>query len=364
MRPFRVGLCTYGNRRARQPLNSVLLTHSGIARGFREDPRFELRDYSPPLRDDREVDFEAASRVHLAIEADLDAVVVQASSPGLECLTAARDRCPSAIRVLHRDSSHAVAHRDILRAQQARHSAPYELHYDGPLLDREVAEYDAADFVTVPSRWALSTFASQGYRRAVHVGPQCIELRRWQAPPRRFRRGEQVYLFAGQLGLRKGVLDALEAWRLAGAPGKLLVAGLPDSAATAPMIQEAVARTPRCTAVGHVPFHQLADLYRSASALLMPSHEEGAAMVCYEAMAAGLPLVATPSAGCDILEDGVTGREVPAGRPDLLAAAIQEYAGDDGRRYEHGARAAAAAAKCDVAAYAARYASAVAAMLG
>lgn len=363
-RRWRVGLATYGNVRKRMPLNSCLLVHSAIRRALAEDPRFQLRDYTPPLRDDRDVDFEAASHVHEKVESDLDAIVVQASSPGLECLVAAAERCPDAVRVLHRDSSHAAIHLRILRAQQQRYGVAYPLHYDGPLLDRELAEYERADFVTVASRWAQSTFASAGYRSAVHVGPQCIEVRRWQAPARRWPRGEQVFLFAGQLGLRKGVLDALEAWRIADVPGRLVVAGLPDAAETAGAIAAAVAATPRCSAVGHVQFGgPMAELYRASACFLLPSHEEGAAMVCYEAMAGGLPLIATPGAGCDILADGATGFEVEPGRPDLLAEAIRRYAADDELRYQHGWAAARAAARCDVGAYAKRYAGAVAAML-
>lgn len=370
MKRWKVGLATYGNKRKSHPLNSVLLVHSTIRRALAEDPRFELRDYTPPLRDDREVDYEAASHIHEKIEADLDALVVQASCPGLECLQAAAARCPGAVRIVHRDSSHAQGHRDILRAQQERYGIHYPLHYDGPLLQRELAEYDLADFVTVASRWAQKTFADHGYNRCVHVGPQGIELKRWQAPARRWRAGSHVFLTGGQLGLRKGVLDALEAWRIAGAPGELLVAGLPDAAESAPAIQAAIDATPRCRAVGHVQFGTpLAALYRSAACLVFPSHEEGAAMIQFEAMASGLPLIGTPNGGCDILVDGrsdrpaPTGFEVPAGRPDLIAEAILAYARDEDMRLRHARAAAAAAAQCDVSAYARRYASAVAAML-
>ena len=361
--PWRVGLCTYGHTRRRMALNSVLLCHAAIRRALAEDPRFVLRDYTPPLRDDRDVDFEAASRVHERVERDLDAVVVQASSPGLECLQRAAERSPGAVRIVHRDSSHARYCRDALRAEQERRGIRYKLHYDGPLLDRELAEYNLSDFATVPSRWVQRTFAENGYDRTVHVGPQVIELGRWRGHPRRFRAGEQVFLFAGQLGLRKGVLDLLEAWRMADAPGRLVVAGLPDAAESAPAIAAALEASPRTSAVGHVAFPQMADLYRSASCLVMPSLEEGSAMVCCEAMAGGLPLIGTPSAGCDLLVDGATGVEVPAARPEVLAAAIRRYAADDGERYAHGLAAARAAQACDVALYARRYAAAVAGML-
>ena len=50
-------------------------------------------------------------------------------------------------------------------------------------------------------------------------------------------------------------------------------------------------------------------------------------MVTYEALASGLPVVATPNAGSWV-RDGVDGLIVPAGNPEALAAAIERLAGD------------------------------------
>jgi glycosyltransferase involved in cell wall biosynthesis len=60
--------------------------------------------------------------------------------------------------------------------------------------------------------------------------------------------------------------------------------------------------------------------------LVLPTLSEGSANVCYEAVAAGVPVVTTPNAGA-ILEDGVSGIIISAGSADRIAAALIRLVG-------------------------------------
>ena len=72
----------------------------------------------------------------------------------------------------------------------------------------------------------------------------------------------------------------------------------------------------------------------------LASHYEGYPVAVMEALAIGLPVVATGVGGVpDAVRDGVEGLLVPPGRPDLLAAAIGELAGDPEGRARMGAAA-------------------------
>jgi glycosyltransferase involved in cell wall biosynthesis len=65
----------------------------------------------------------------------------------------------------------------------------------------------------------------------------------------------------------------------------------------------------------------------------LASHHEGLPIAVMEAMAIGLPIVATDVGGLsELVVDGVHGRLVPPHRPDLLAGALVELLTDDERR--------------------------------
>lgn len=65
------------------------------------------------------------------------------------------------------------------------------------------------------------------------------------------------------------------------------------------------------------------DLMRASDAYVMSSAWEGLPIVLLEASASALPIVTTDAGGTpEVVSDGETGRVVPPGRPDLLAAAM------------------------------------------
>jgi glycosyltransferase involved in cell wall biosynthesis len=73
----------------------------------------------------------------------------------------------------------------------------------------------------------------------------------------------------------------------------------------------------------------VAPFYRLMDALVLPSFSEGMPNVALEAMARGLPVVASAVGGVpETVPDGVAGRLVPAGDARALADAVLETAGD------------------------------------
>ena len=73
---------------------------------------------------------------------------------------------------------------------------------------------------------------------------------------------------------------------------------------------------------------------------VLASRFEGLPVALMEAMAMGLPIVATEVGGVpEAVRNGIEGLLVPAGRPDLLAAAIERLAGDEALRQTMGAAA-------------------------
>jgi sugar transferase (PEP-CTERM/EpsH1 system associated) len=79
------------------------------------------------------------------------------------------------------------------------------------------------------------------------------------------------------------------------------------------------------------------DLYRAFSVFVLPSRSEGISNTLLEAMASGLPVVATRVGGNpEIVEEGRSGKLVPARDPDAMAAALLDYIDNPGLAAAHG----------------------------
>lgn len=148
---------------------------------------------------------------------------------------------------------------------------------------------------------------------------------------RRTRVGEQVchFIMLARMDVWKGIDDALTAAGLLykrGAPFRLTLAGPEGSAGDAATLTqriESLGLSRSVAYVGSVEGQAKTRLLESADAYLMPSHHEGLPISVLEALAHGLPIVAT-SVGAipEVIEDGVCGKLVAPRSPSQLADAM------------------------------------------
>ena len=140
--------------------------------------------------------------------------------------------------------------------------------------------------------------------------------------------GEDLRIVSvGALTWPKGHGDALEALALLvdrGVPARLEIAGAapgPESAAVSDrdrlrFLAAELGVEERVTWLGHLPRHEVRDRMRAAAVLLQGSWEEGLPNTVLEAMACGLPVVATDVGGVrEAVADGVEGLLCPPRSP-------------------------------------------------
>jgi glycosyltransferase involved in cell wall biosynthesis len=145
-----------------------------------------------------------------------------------------------------------------------------------------------ADAFVVPSAFALGRLEALGAPLGgrAHVVPS---VQREFAARSGAADGEYA-LYAGRLSEEKGVADAIAACRLAGVP--LVVAG------DGPQADQLRASAPEIRFTGRVTPDELARLRAGAALALVPSrYEEILPLAALEAMAAGLPVVASRAGG-------------------------------------------------------------------
>jgi glycosyltransferase involved in cell wall biosynthesis len=164
-------------------------------------------------------------------------------------------------------------------------------------------------------------------------------------------------LFAGALVPRKRAHDLVEA--IARVPGATLriAGGTPNRTYAAGLAERvrALGLEDRVELLGPLPADRMLTEYQRASVLVLPSAQETSPLVIGEAMAAGVPVVATPAGGVrHLVEDGHTGFIVDLGDTESLAQRIAQLLGDERLRSSFASSARARAERFRPAAVAAR----------
>jgi starch synthase len=232
------------------------------------------------------------------------------------------------VSICDRGSTHRGYQQRVLKEEYARWGYVYDVHEERALA-RELAIYDEADAIVVPSQLTRRSFIEQGHDPAkVFAIPYGVRLERFQKvadPPSLADRFE--VLFVGGVSLRKGIPYLLEAFARVKHPNKRLriVGGM------SPEIEALLPRLPQenVEIVGILPQTELPKIFSESHVLVLPSVEEGLALVQGQALACGCPVIATEATGAeDLFSDGVEGFILPTTDVAQLADCMQQIADD------------------------------------
>ena len=221
-----------------------------------------------------------------------------------------------------------------------------------PALFRRVMQRSAA--VTTVSAFLAggATAMEPGLAAAIEPMPVNIDL---FSPAG--GRAKSQFLFVGRLNAQKGIRVLLDAMASTRADTTLDVVGEGPDEPALRTHASALGLATRVRWHGALPQQMLVPLYRSATALVVPSEDEGLGLVAVEAQLCETPVIAFRSGGLtDVIEDGITGILVAAGDSAALATAMDDATTNPVRTAELGkAGRAAALARFAPAAVAARY---------
>ncbi|MGO8720310.1 MAG: glycosyltransferase [Acidobacteriaceae bacterium] len=230
--------------------------------------------------------------------------------------------------ICDRGSTHARYQWRLLSEEHQRWGAPLDI-YDPRDTEREEKQYAQADSIVVPSSFAARSFVAEGIpAEKLRVISYGVRLDAFQ-PSAGLPRSADAFdvLFVGQVSLRKGVPYLLQAFAKVQHPRKRLRLVGPMF----PHMKPLFARLPmeHVEIVGAVSRPELVRYLSGSHVLVLPSLEEGLALVQGEAMACGCPVIATPNTGSeDLFTDGVEGFIVPPRDAVALADRLQQLADD------------------------------------
>jgi glycosyltransferase involved in cell wall biosynthesis len=199
-------------------------------------------------------------------------------------------------------------------------------HIPDVYFERLAAEWKRASIVIVNSEWSRRSLIQQSVpAEKLRVLPLAYD-----APAAVGRKEststEKTILWLGQVVLRKGIQYLIGAAKMLQSERLRFVVAGPIA-----ISPEAVASAPsNMSFIGPVTRDRISTLYQSADLFVFPTLSDGFGVTQLEAMAHGVPVIATAHCG-EVVSHGEDGRIIAARDPNALAEAILELAFDTKR---------------------------------
>jgi glycosyltransferase involved in cell wall biosynthesis len=219
-------------------------------------------------------------------------------------------------------NSHVLVQKEILREEHERLRLPFR-GFHAREVERRIREYEQVDGIICPSTFAQQSYIDRGMKadrvRVVPFGVHPSSVPEPQYQPR----DQETFrvLFVGQINIRKGLRYLFQAFRKFKHPKKELWIVGPKAE---PSGIEDLSPPEQTRFLGVLKGDALARAYRSCHVFVLPTIEEGLALVLGEALSYGLPVIATVnSGGADIITEGETGFLVPIRSPEAITEKLQ-----------------------------------------
>ncbi len=207
--------------------------------------------------------------------------------------------------VIERGSTHPYFQDRILREECEKFNVAIERAHP-QIIEKGLQEIEEADAVIIPSDFVRRSFAEMGTdMEKLHVVPYGVDLQSFSPG----NKTDEVFrvLFIGNVGIQKGVHYLLEAWKQL----KLKKAELRLVGRIEHDMEPILARYKGLFShKAYVPHEHIQREFHHASVFVLPSLQEGSALVTYEAMACGVPSIVSENTG-SVLRDGRDGFIIP-----------------------------------------------------
>jgi glycosyltransferase involved in cell wall biosynthesis len=164
-------------------------------------------------------------------------------------------------------------------------------------IERQVEEYERADFILSPSEYSRRSYPEH-LRKKMVLTPLYGHAK---VSPRALKPAGAPFVLGivGGSPLRKGSLYLLQAWKELALPNALLKIRTSAEIYTYPLLRKLIAEQDNISIISYV--QDIGTFYSGCDAFILPSVDDGFGMALFEAMANGVPAIASRNCGASEL---------------------------------------------------------------
>ncbi|MFH1956581.1 MAG: glycosyltransferase family 4 protein [Patescibacteria group bacterium] len=193
--------------------------------------------------------------------------------------------------------------------------------------------FTKADFIQAISSYLADWARDMCAKCQIEVIPNGVDIERFKIQDSRFRNNEITLITTSRLVKKNAVDDVIEAMQYLPENLKFLILGTGPLENILKFKIKNLKLDGRVLMLGHIDHEDLPSYLKTADIFIRPSLSEGMGNSFIEAMAAGVPVIATPVGGIpDFLKDKETGLFCEINNPKSIAEKVKIYLENDGLR--------------------------------
>jgi len=187
-----------------------------------------------------------------------------------------------------------------------------------------------ADVIQPLSNYLADWARSMGYKGRIEIIPNGVDFQRFENfNQKEFDSNNVVIITTSRLVEKNAVGDIIESLKFLPQNVSLKILGTGPLEKSLQLKAKSLQLDKRVEFLNHIPNEDLPKYLHKADIFVRPSLSEGFGISFIEAMAAGLPVIATPVGGIvDFLEDEETGLFCKVKNPESIAKAVERLISD------------------------------------
>lgn len=223
-------------------------------------------------------------------------------------------------KILEEQNSSITFCNDLLTQEYRKFGLNY--NFDERLVQQRIKEYNMADKILVPSSYSLNSFLNYGYEKKNFYKFMSINTRYLKLKPKKTKTNEKItFGYIGGNLIMKGLIYLLKSLNKVEYDHCLKLTLNLSQISQIDIIKKSFDKN-KMFCLG--AFKNMDDFYKQIDVLVVPSINDGFAMVVFEAISRCVPVIVSSNVGASEYLDNRFGEKFEAGNQDELDFIIRE----------------------------------------